>query len=435
MHFLRKHDFTILLCLYFFLLPIGKTLWYPLLVMAITGGVVFVKEWRTGALASGTKWLIGLGACIWIPALFSTPTSIDVGRSLVFVGAYPLFFLAAYFLYHRLKTGVNPWHAIYIIIGIVIFWGVLAIWQYSDPSNPFGPGGTHNQGLHTRDNPFVDGGLMMGVILGSLFSFLMFALLERGYPLAALALALFIAGLCWISGTRSSWVSLLFTLCALPVLAIVRGFKLTPQRIAIGLVMLAGVAAAGGWLYQKPGLNAKLNQTLIFFQNPTLETLDQTLSGRIDIWIDAIAIGNENPLVGAGVNNYRFAAPLVESPAGTRWISEVNDPESPHKLQGAAHTHQVMMETFSGAGWSGLIGLLLFYGLLTRFTLMTFKQGSLLAVGAVLAFWAYFWPINTHNNFHGGWVSAWFWVWLGLAVGAYYASRGQVNKTKSELNH
>jgi hypothetical protein len=83
------------------------------------------------------------------------------------------------------------------------------------------------------------------------------------------------------------------------------------------------------------------------------------------------------------------------------------------------------METFSGAGWAGIVGLVLFYGLLTRFTLMTFKQGSLLAVGAVLAFWAYFWPINTHNNFHDGWVSAWFWVWLGLAVGAYYASAGR----------
>jgi hypothetical protein len=49
MHALRKHDFTILLTLYFFLLPIGKTLWYPLFIMACIGSVLFYREWRSGS--------------------------------------------------------------------------------------------------------------------------------------------------------------------------------------------------------------------------------------------------------------------------------------------------------------------------------------------------------------------------------------------------
>lgn len=423
MRFLRKHDFTILLCLYFFLLPIGKTLWYPLLVMAIVGGVIFFKEVKTGVVESGTKWLLGLGACIWIPAVLSTPGSIDVGRSMVFVGTYPLFFLAGYFLYKRLQQGISIAPSLYIISFIAFVWGVLAIWQYLDPTNPFGPGGSHNQGMHTPNNPFYDGGLMMGVIMGSLFAFISISLWARGHFVIALAAGLFIVGLCWISGTRSSWVSVMTTLLALPLVAWVRGYRPSARAYA-GIIGLAAlVIFPGSWIVKQPGLNAKLNQTLVVFKNPSMESLDQALSGRLDIWIDAAAIGNENPWFGAGVNNYRYAAPLVDSPAGVRWISEVKDPDSPHKLQGAAHTHQVVMETLSGSGWVGVAGLVLFYILLTRLTLNIFVQPRLIATAAVLAFWAYFWPINTHNNFHGGWVNAWFWVWLGLTLGAYYAPK------------
>ena len=421
MRFLRKHDFTLLLCLYFFLLPIGKTLWYPLFIMAIIGGAMFFKEVRTASLEQGTKWLLGLGACIWIPAVLSTPGSIDVGRSMVFVGTYPLFFLAGYFLYKRLKQGVSIVPSLYIISSIALLWGTLAVWQYLDPTNPFGPGGSHNQGMHTPNNTYYDGGLMMGVIMGSLFAFISIGLWARGHFVIALLAGLFIVGLCWISGTRSSWVSVITTLLALPIVAWVRGYR-PAGKAYIGILGLAAIVLlAGNWIIKQPGLNAKLNQTLVVFQNPSLETLDQALSGRLDIWIDAVAIGNENPWFGAGVNNYRYAAPLVESPAGVRWISEINDPDSPHKLQGAAHTHQVVMETLSGSGWVGVAGLVLFYILLARLTLNIFKHPSLLATATVLAFWAYFWPINTHNNFHGGWVNAWFWVWLGLSLGAYFA--------------
>lgn len=421
MNFIRKYDFTILLCLYFFLLPISKTLWYPLLVMAIVGGVLLVRDLRNTGLQAGTKWLLGLGGCIWAPALLSIPGSIDIGRSLVFVGTYPLFFLASYFLYARLKQGVSITPALTGITLIVLMWGVLAIWQYLDPSNPFGPGGTHNQGMHTPNNPYYDGGLMMGVILGSLFAFVSISLWAKGHYVSAIAAGLFIAGLCWISGTRSSWISVLTTLLALPVLAWVRGYKPNRRDLSVMSALFVIVLLAGGWITKQSGLGDRLEKTLIAFQNPSYDSVNEALSLRLDIWTDALAVGNENPWFGAGVNNYRFAAPMLESPAGTLWITEVTDPDSPHKLQGAAHTHQVIMETLAGSGWVGVAGLLLFYILLTRLTLSIFRQPNLVAAASVLAFWAYFWPINTHNNFYGGWVNAWFWVWLGLTLGAYYA--------------
>ncbi|NRQ01158.1 O-antigen ligase [Marinobacterium sp. xm-d-530] len=418
MRFLIRNDLTILLGLYFFSLPLGKTLWYPLFVMAMVGAYLLVKEIRDGGFSLGTKWLLFGGFFIWVPAIFSMINTVDFGRTLQFIGTYPLSFLAGYFIYNRLSDGVNVMSSVYVISVIVAFWGVLAIWQYVDPSNPFGPGGSHNQGIHTRDNPFVDGGLMMGVILGSLFSFLVFALWARGLNLLAIFFGLFIICLVYISGTRSAWLSVLVTLCAVPVVALLRGFKPSLKTYVVSLCLFSAVAIAGVFAYQQPGLQIKLNQTLTVFSNPTREGLDNTLSGRVDIWDDAIQLGLSSPIVGTGVNNFRYAQPLLPDPAGTRWITEWN--KDGHELKGPSHTHQILLEAWSGAGVLGLVGLLAFFVWLARTTIQVGKTGSLLAVGALVALWAGFFPFNTHNNFYGGWMSAWFWVWMGISAGLIF---------------
>jgi O-antigen ligase len=415
---LIRNDLTILLGLYFFSLPFGKTLWYPLFVMAIVGMYLLVKEIRGSSITLGTKWLLIGGSFIWIPAIFSLFKTVDIARTLQFVGTYPLFFLAGYFIFKRLSAGVHVMPTVYVISFIVVFWGGLAIWQYVDPQNPFGPGGSHNQGIHTRDNPFVDGGLMMGVILGSLFSFLIFALWARGLNSVAVLFGLFIIGLVYISGTRSAWFSVLMTLCAIPFIALLRGFKPSIKNYVVSMCLLITVVIAGIFAYQQPGLQVQLNQTLTVFKKPTREGLDRTLSGRVDIWDDAIQVGLTSPLVGTGVNNFRYAQPLLPDPAGTRWITPWK--KDGHELIGPLHTHQILFEAWSGAGVLGLIGLLIYFVWLAKTSIQVSKSGSLLAVGALVALWAGFFPLNTHNNFYGGWISAWFWVWMGISAGLIF---------------
>jgi len=416
--FLKSYDLTILLSLYFFLLPIGKTLWYPLFVMAIIGGCILFKELKNGSPTSGTKWLLLGGSFVWVPAILSLINTVDVGRTFQFIGTYPLFFLAGYFIYKRLSAGVSVMPAVYVISAIVVFWGALAIWQYVDPQNPFGPGGSHNQGIHTRDNPFVDGGLMMGVILGSLFAFLVFALMARGFTVLSIILGLFMIGLVYISGTRSAWLSVLVTLAAVPVVVLLRGFKPSLKTYVVSLLLIVTVLFAGVFAYQQPGLQVKLNQTLTVFSNPSREGLDRTLSGRVDIWDDAIQLGFSSPIVGTGVNNFRYAQPLLPDPAGTRWISQWN--KDGHELKGPTHTHQILLEAWSGAGSLGLIGLIMYFVWLARTSIQIGKTGSLLAVGALVALWSGFFPLNTHNNFYGGWMSAWFWMWMGISAGLIF---------------
>lgn len=425
---LKRHDFTILLCTYFFLLPMGKTLWYPLLVMAIIGAFILVREIRSeDGLTQGTKWLLFGGACIYIPALASMLNTVDAGRTGVFLASYPLFFLAGYFIYKRLTNGVNIMPAVWIITAIVGVWGILAVWQYLDPTNPFGRGGSHNQGIHTRDNQFVDGGLMMGVILGSLFAFLSIAIWNKGKHVTSLLVGLSIAGLIFISGTRSAWVSALVSIAAVPVYAWISGWRPNLNHLLVVGLAFIMIGFGGFKLYQQPGLNTKFNQTLIFFQNPNWDSLDQTLSGRVDIWADAISLGVASPVVGYGVNNYRFAQPMLEDPKGTRWIQTWN--KDGHELKGPTHTHQIFLEAWSGAGSLGVIGLLIYFFFIAKTSINVSKAGNLIAAGALIALWAGFFPLNTHNNFYGGWMNAWFWVWMGISAGLIFRKPNDVERT------
>jgi O-antigen ligase len=424
---LKRHDFTILLCTYFFLLPMGKTLWYPLLVMAIIGGFILVRELRSNdRLEQGTKWLLFGGACIYIPALASMLNTVDAGRTGVFLASYPLFFLASYFIYKRLANGIKVMPTVWIITVIVGVWGILAVWQYLDPTNPFGRGGSQNQGIHTRNNQFVDGGLMMGVILGSLFAFLSIAIWSKGKHLAALVIGICIAGLIFISGTRSAWVSVLVSIAAIPVYALIAGWRPNLKHFFVGGIVFAVIGFGVYKLYQQPGLSTKFNQTLIFFQNPNWDSLDRTLSGRLDIWADAISLGVASPVVGYGVNNYRFAQPLLEDPKGTRWIHTWN--KDGHELKGPTHTHQIFMEAWSGAGSLGVLGLLIYFLFLAKTSINVSKAGNLLAAGALIALWAGFFPLNTHNNFYGGWMNAWFWVWMGISAGLIFRKTNEAER-------
>ncbi|QJD72190.1 O-antigen ligase [Marinobacterium sp. LSUCC0821] len=428
---IHRHHFTILLSGFFFLLAFGKSSTLPLLLMAMIGAFLLLKEIRTGKVSSDTKWLILSGSCILIPAGFSLVTSIDIPRSLEFIATYPLYFLAAYFIYFRLKEGIDIWPSIKTISSLILIWGALAIWQYLDPSNPFGPGGSHNQGIFTRNNPFTDGSLMLGFILGTLFPFITFSLWQTKYYKTSILIGMLIVILCYISGTRASWVSIAFTLFMVPIIFFSNGHKLKPiylLGILIGLLFFSLTLSS---LYRLPGLSQRIDATLLVFKEPTIENLDHSLSGRLDLWIDGFNIGVSSPIAGTGVNNFRYAQPMLEKPAGIRWIHKINDPKIPHELEGAAHTHQLFFDAWSGAGAIGVLGLMLFYIRLFHRTRESIKTGDLVAIGAMVALWAGFLPFNTQNNLYGSWTTAWFWVWCGIAIGLTSRS---VNNTTEELH-
>ena len=402
---------------YFFLLPVSKSMWLPLLIAAIWGAVGLFYELKNKKLLSGTRWLLIAASFIYLPALVSLFGSIDIARTGRYLVGFPLLFLAAYFIFRGVSSMRSDKNLIFGLSAVVVFWAITVFWQMFDPANPFGPDHAGRyQGIHTANNPLFDGSLMLGVILGGILPFGVLALYEIGMRRRAWAMGGLIIVLILLSGTRSAWISSIFCACSFVFLSFYR--KSQRKRVLVtrlvGIVVSVALIGLAG--LQVDGLKDRIDKTLIAFDGGSKEAIDEALSWRITIWEDAIALGNERPLTGYGVNNYRYAVPMLDSPKSIRFLSE----DKSGRPKGASHTHQIVLETLAGAGWIGVLGLFGFYLFLLRTTLRAFSTASLSCVGALLAIWASFLPLNTHNNFYGGWMIAWFWVWMGIAAGLLF---------------
>ena len=138
---IRKHDFTILLTLYFFLLPMGKTLWYPLLVMAIIGGVLFYQEMRVSrsfeALASDRRFFcIYSGTYLPYNLCRFSPNEhlFNQLSAFLLIRLFSLQTPKSGSLYYSCSNGYNP-HCFCVghIINMAIFGPKQSIWPWREP--------------------------------------------------------------------------------------------------------------------------------------------------------------------------------------------------------------------------------------------------------------------------------------------------------------
>lgn len=417
-------EFTLLFSLFYFTLGIGTTLWYPLFVMCVIGAWLFYQEYRElNALQPATIQLLLIGACIFIPALISLPFSIAPERTIKFLATYPLFFFAGYYLYKRLSQGVQIRPSLMFAVAVIAIWGGFSLWQFFDPDSPFSGRRGHYQGIHSRSNDWVDGGLMLGTILASSLALLWAIFYVAGQKYRSYVVTLAIIGLILLAGVRSAWVSVMFVLAIVGLLALNTNELSLTEKTRAGLVGISTVGVLAWVLFTNSNyLQSRWHQTTQIFGSLSEETLDRALSGRLTIWQDAIAIGLDRPLTGSGANTFRFAPfAVLDAPKSGNFVQN-NGLNGESRPTGALHSHQALLDIFSGTGFPGLIGIALAYLLVLRLSINIWKTSSLLATAAIAGWWAGFLPFNTHYSFYGGWSTAWFWVWLGISAGLYRQS-------------
>ena len=410
-----KNDLWVLLALYFFSLPIGKTLWLPLIVMSVSGIYLFLKGLRQKALVENTGKLLVIAACFFLPALNSLPDSLVTSRTLQYLGTYPLFVGVGYFILIRMKSVFDLSKLLNSIALITILWSICAFWQFLLPNNnpfPAAVGGRY-QGVFGQSD------MVLGYVLAAVIPFLLFGYWYQGKRTISLFVSMFLIGTCLISGNRASWVSIIFMLFALPVVALLMGYRIRVKYLSLLIIAVILSGFFGANLIEGTAVKSRLDFTLEFFKNPSFDSFDGSSAGRGEIWSTSVIIGLENPFNGTGVGNFRYAHPYY-APADTIFRFPNSDQTSPHKFTGAMYPHQMVLQQFAGAGWPGLIGMCLFYILLLKFSWDAVKYRNLLGVGAVLAVWMGFFPLNTHLNFHGGWLTGNFWVWIGVLLGCCY---------------
>lgn len=408
------HDFTVLIGLYFFSLPIGKSSTLPLLAMSITGIVFFVRDLRCRKFPENSHLLLLVAACFFIPALFSLPDSIVISRTLEYLALYPLFVMVGYFILTRLKQGIKLLPLIHVMSLISVFWSACALWQFLLPqSSPFSPpvGGRY-QGVFGQQD------MNLGYALAPIIPFLVWGYWHHKRHFLSFLIGGFVILACLISGNRASWISVVAMLLALPIIALYLGYRPRLKSVASFCATCFILVIVGINLVSGTALGNRIDTTFSFFKEPSFQTFESSSAGRGEIWLTAVKIGMDNPWNGTGVRNFRYAHPYY-APENTSWRYPNSDQQSPHKYTGAMYPHQLVLQQFAGAGFLGLVGLVIFYLLLSYLSWQAVKSKNILAIGASLAVWMGFFPFNTHLNFHGSWLTANFWVWCGMLFGVF----------------
>lgn len=405
------------------------TLWYPLFVMCMIGSFLFYTELRShSGLTAESRWLLKIGACFLVPALISLPTSLDQLRTLKYILTYPLFMLAGYYLFRRVSAGVAIKPVIYFMILTILLWGGFSLWQFFDPNSPFSTRRGHYQGIHSRSNEWVDGDLMLGTILASSVLFISAHIWRYGRKHASIIFFGLVVALILLAGVRSAWVSTLFVF--LIIFAIVihdSSSSLKSKILFTSLAICVLVGTVWTTLSVSPYLQSRWNQTAVAFSDFSADNLNRALSGRWVIWMDAVAIGLKRPVTGSGADTFRFAPPalLSESKSEAQFFNESDEHDPNFRRMGALHAHQAVLDVFSATGFTGLVGIILAYTMIAGLTLHIWRTGDPATIATIVGWWAAFLPFNTHYNFYGGWSTAWFWVWLGLAAGFFIRQKQQ----------
>lgn len=412
---LKRNLFEILLILYAASLAVGKTLWIPLLVMSVCGlNQVFKQLRRKKFQSDGERRLLIVALSVALPAVISIINTADLERTLRFLGTFPLFVAVGYFAFYRTRRGLNL-PLLSVGLGVIyLIWAAAVVWQFVDPASPFGRSDFGR--YHGFFANHLGGDLKMPVIavgFGFFIAGSAWALNHRALGACAISLTLVLVIL---SGTRMVWLSLVWvSLLTLAVCFYV--FKRRAWRFVLPAVVVTSMAAGAGYVAIKDTpLVSRVNQSLVMFDNPSYQSINRALSNRLPMWEVTLDMGVENPIFGTGANAWRYAYPDYV-PDGRAGNLVVVDEKTGRELGGYLFPHQHVLEVFSAAGFSGLIGLFVFYSILGVTIYVAVRQKNVVAIGVAFALFSYFFPLNTHHSFYSSWITAWLWLWLGVLLG------------------
>jgi O-antigen ligase len=164
----------------------------------------------------------------------------------------------------------------------------------------------------------------------------------------ALALVFLIAFCLVILSTRTSFIGLFIQIISLTVFIIISQKRRKWKSFLIILIALFGLVCGNQFITFNYNHYAKKDVENFYTLNSRFESIAEGNSkGRLKIWKNTLTIIKENPLLGYGIGNHKFAIMKAEAPQKINWV--VSD-----------HAHNDYLEMWSELGLFGLVCYLSF---------------------------------------------------------------------------
>ncbi|MFN3595065.1 MAG: O-antigen ligase family protein [Thiobacillaceae bacterium] len=386
------------------LLPFGRSVELPTLIMAILGGALLWQ--RRGALYAdpGQRLFAILFLAVWLPMLLSALDAVHLPKTLNDSLVFPRLYLAGVFVIWALRAPGHHDRLIRLTAYLVGFWLCDALIQAVVGMDLFGHPYTPGRlnGIYGRHLDF-------GVALPVLAPFLLYALRER--PVGLLIAAVLTAAVVLLAGSRGGWMSYA-VVCAGLAHHLLRQGRVRAQQVALGAMLLGAVVGLVAW--QHPDARARVDVTLGVLSGEGKE-IDAASSGRVTIWATAARMLAGHPFNGIGVGSFRYAYPQYAGPGDVFVDANTGT--------GAFYAHQLVIQVLSETGVIGLIGLLMFFWLWWRSWRDAPPAQRGRALPYALAALAWLFPLNTHASFYGAQWSQLIWLMLALYCAALFTTR------------
>jgi len=388
-------------------LPIGRVVEVPVMLMAIAGLYLFFKHWQTWRHIAAFKLFAGVFLLAWIPILVSLVDAVRPQSTAMVSVNHLRFAFSGFFILHILSTPETHRRFLSLCAWLVLVWVVDGIVQMSAGWDLLGfavPAGGRINAL------FGEEGLVYGILLAVLCPLLWEHAARRWsrWQLAAIVIATVVAILA--AGTRSAWITVVVVLLAYGVLLWRRRRRFPLPLFAL---VLAGsvLAVTALWAGSERFANRLESAVGAFTESPAI--LKDSIGHRLWIWRGAVNMIEANPLNGVGAGGFRYAFPAYAA-EGDPFLN-ADPPISPY------HSHNLWLEILSESGLVGALGLFSLLTLLLVAGIRAPASARRLMLPYALCLLAAYFPFNSHMAIYSSFWSQIVWWLIALYCAAYGA--------------
>jgi len=361
--------------------------WLSLCGLAFLARSAKVKDW-TWAKMIWVRSLLGFWLVCLVSALLSDITAYSFGEALAWV-RFPLFVMASAFWLAKDRR-VFTAMILMSLIGLMVMLGILTAEILLSETLP-----------SRLSWPYDD--VVSGAYLAKfgLFSFLVllgvfFTYRGTGAILAGM-MAFAVVVMTLMTGERVSFVLLIAAGCLFTALTAKNFFKTAALLAAIGCILVAAFAFMPNLKhrYTTSFLNLIINQD----------------SGYHMVWRSGVEAFKTSPVIGIGPDSYRKICPTI-----------VGDNAS---VRCHTHPHNFVIQILAETGVVGLCFYLLFVGsMITVCWRAARRQSSdFLAIAGVVVPIAFFFPVQSNNDFFGQWINIFMWTSIAMAMASCQPGR------------
>lgn len=399
-------------------LPVGRLVEAPVMLMALAGLYLLVRRWRHFRDDPAIKLLAVVFLLAWIPILVSLVNAVNPENAARICVNHLRFAFSGVFIVYALSTADAHRSFLGLCAWLLLFWLADGIVQIAFGRDLFGFGLPSSSGFEReieRINALFGMHNLVYATLLSVLSPLLWAYAHRNWGRwATLAVVLATIFVILLAGTRSAWVNVFVLVIACMAILAWRAPRLA-LRTTLMALPLAAVMLTTLW-FGSDQFAARVKTGFGSLTGSTNVVLD-ALGHRFWIARGAWNMFADNPLNGVGAGGFRYA------------FEEYGDADDPYLHAEPPivpyHSHNYLLQLLSETGALGAAGIatLLIVLVVAGARAPPDKQRTMVPYGLCLLI-AYF-PINSHMAIYSSFWSQIVWWLIALYCAAYGAKHPQ----------